>query len=71
MAVIEELQPKRAFLTHLSHEFDHNTYEAGLPDHVRLAYDGLRIRVLQVFALFTRILRSATVQPLQLSPSKT
>jgi phosphoribosyl 1,2-cyclic phosphate phosphodiesterase len=43
MAVIEELQPRRAFLTHLSHEFDHNTYEQGLPDHVRLAYDGLRI----------------------------
>jgi len=43
MAVIEELKPKKAFLTHLSHEFDHNSYEAGLPDHVRLAFDGLRI----------------------------
>ena len=43
MAVIEELRPKKAYLTHLSHEFDHNSYEEGLPDHVRLAYDGLRL----------------------------
>jgi phosphoribosyl 1,2-cyclic phosphate phosphodiesterase len=43
MAVIEELNPQKAFLTHLSHEFDHNSYEAGLPDNVRLAFDGLRI----------------------------
>jgi phosphoribosyl 1,2-cyclic phosphate phosphodiesterase len=43
MQVIEELKPKRAFLTHLSHEFDHNSYEERLPDHIRLAYDGLRI----------------------------
>jgi phosphoribosyl 1,2-cyclic phosphate phosphodiesterase len=43
MSAIEELQPKRAFLTHLSHEFDHNTYEENMPSHVRLAYDGLRI----------------------------
>ncbi len=43
MAVIEELKPRRAFLTHLSHEFDHNSYEAGLPENVRLAFDGLRI----------------------------
>ena len=43
MQVIAELKPKMAYLTHLSHEFDHNTYEDGLPDNVRLAFDGLKI----------------------------
>lgn len=43
MAAIAELKPKMAYLTHLSHEFDHNTYEDRLPSHVRLAYDGLKI----------------------------
>jgi phosphoribosyl 1,2-cyclic phosphate phosphodiesterase len=43
MAAIQELNPKKAFLTHLSHEYDHNSYEANLPENVRLAYDGLRI----------------------------
>ena len=39
--VIAELQPERAFLTHLSHHFDHDTVNTQLPSHVRLAYDGL------------------------------
>lgn len=39
--VIERLKPKRAILTHLSHEVDHATTEAELPPSVRLAYDGL------------------------------
>ena len=43
MEVIEKLSPKKAFLTHLSHEYDHNDYEEKLPDRVRLAYDGLKI----------------------------
>lgn len=43
MEVIEKLAPKQAYLTHLSHEYDHNYYEEKLPAHVRLAYDGLRI----------------------------
>lgn len=43
MEVIAELQPKMAYLTHLSHEYDHDKYETGLPPNVRLAYDGLRI----------------------------
>ncbi len=43
LAAINELQPRQAFLTHLSHEYDHNDYEQRLPDHVRLAYDGLRV----------------------------
>ena len=43
MDTIEELKPSKAFLTHLSHEYDHNSFEENLPSHVRLAYDGLRI----------------------------
>jgi len=41
LAAIEQLQPRRAFLTHLSHRFDHQTTNDRLPAHVRLAYDGL------------------------------
>jgi phosphoribosyl 1,2-cyclic phosphate phosphodiesterase len=45
MEKIRELKPKMAYLTHLSHEYDHNTYEADLPQNVRLAYDGLKIQI--------------------------
>jgi len=43
LEVIEELQPKQVYLTHLSHELDYATFQRELPDHVALAYDGLRI----------------------------
>lgn len=39
--VIEQFQPKQAYLTHLSHEFDHEEVNAQLPPNVRLAHDGL------------------------------
>lgn len=45
MEAIKELSPKQAFLTHLSHEYDHDHYEKDLPDHVRLAFDGLQIPI--------------------------
>ena len=45
MATIADLNPKMAYLTHLSHEYDHNTFEVNLPANVRLAYDGLRITI--------------------------
>ena len=41
LSVIEELRPRRAFLTHLAHNLPHAATEAGLPPGVRLAYDGL------------------------------
>jgi len=41
--IIEQLGPKRAYLTHLSHELDYTTFHRQLPEHVALAYDGLRI----------------------------
>ena len=33
-----------SFLTHMTYMVDHETTEAELPDSIRLAYDGLRIR---------------------------
>lgn len=44
--LIGQLQPRRAFLTHLCHDLPHAATEATLPSHVRLAYDGLRIDVM-------------------------
>lgn len=40
VAVVEELKPKRALFTHLSHHFDHDTVNAELPAGMELAYDG-------------------------------
>ena len=43
LAVIEQLQPKQSFLTHISHELEHEKTSAMLPENVELAYDGLRL----------------------------
>lgn len=43
LAVVERLKPRKTFLTHLSHSFDHGPTEAGLPSGVALAYDGLSV----------------------------
>jgi phosphoribosyl 1,2-cyclic phosphate phosphodiesterase len=40
--VIAQFRPQRAYLTHLSHEMDHETISRRLPPNVELAYDGLR-----------------------------
>jgi phosphoribosyl 1,2-cyclic phosphate phosphodiesterase len=45
LQVVETLQPRRTFLTHLTHEVQHAETEAGLPPGVRLAYDGLVLEV--------------------------
>jgi phosphoribosyl 1,2-cyclic phosphate phosphodiesterase len=41
LAYIEELKPKRAFLTHLNHDILHERESKILPDNVKLAYDEL------------------------------
>ena len=41
LEVIADLRPRRALLTHLTHEIDHATVSATLPAGVQLAYDGL------------------------------
>jgi phosphoribosyl 1,2-cyclic phosphate phosphodiesterase len=38
---ISRFRPERAYLTHLSHEFDHEVVDRQLPSGVSLAYDGL------------------------------
>lgn len=41
LAYIEELKPRRAFLTHLNHDILHGRDSRLLPDNVEFAYDGL------------------------------
>jgi phosphoribosyl 1,2-cyclic phosphate phosphodiesterase len=43
--VIAELRPRRAFLVHMTHAFDHAVASAQLPPGVEFAYDGLEINV--------------------------
>jgi phosphoribosyl 1,2-cyclic phosphate phosphodiesterase len=43
LEVIARLRPRRAYLTHLSHGFDHGPTESTLPPGVALAYDGLAL----------------------------
>jgi phosphoribosyl 1,2-cyclic phosphate phosphodiesterase len=46
VAILEDLAPQRAYLTHISHMLGrHREVEATLPDFIRLAYDGLRVRL--------------------------
>jgi phosphoribosyl 1,2-cyclic phosphate phosphodiesterase len=42
---VQQLSPKRAFFTHISHDLPHARTEEMLPPNVRLAYDGLAITV--------------------------
>ncbi len=44
---VEKLAPRRAFFTHICHDLAHSRAEAQLPPHVRLAYDGLEIQVVE------------------------
>lgn len=41
LAAVEDLKPRRAVLTHLSHVFDYETVNRELPAGVELAYDGM------------------------------
>ena len=42
LAAAERIGARRTLLTHLSHEIDHQSVDATLPEGVSLAYDGLR-----------------------------
>jgi phosphoribosyl 1,2-cyclic phosphate phosphodiesterase len=42
---VRELNPRRAYFTHICHDLPHESTEAGLPPNVRIAYDGLEIEV--------------------------
>ncbi len=41
----QELAPRRAFFTHMSHDLGHAATNAALPANVQLSYDGLEIEV--------------------------
>lgn len=42
---IKKINPKRAYLTHISHELEHEKTNAYLPAPIELAYDGLKISI--------------------------
>ena len=44
LEAIAELKPRRAYLTHITHDIDHDATNAELPDGVELAWDGLKVR---------------------------
>jgi phosphoribosyl 1,2-cyclic phosphate phosphodiesterase len=41
LEVIDRLQPARAYLTHISHDIEHEAVSRTLPPKVEIAYDGL------------------------------
>ena len=43
LGYIERIAPKRALLTHISHDIKHDVVSAGLPEGVGIAYDGLQL----------------------------
>jgi len=44
LAIIEQIQPKKAFLTHLSHHMGfHSEVQNELPNNVSIAWDGLKV----------------------------
>ena len=45
VAVVERVRPRRAWLTHMSHDLGHAATNARLPATVELAYDGLVLDV--------------------------
>jgi len=45
LGYIERLRPRRALLTHISHDIKHAETSRSLPENVRIAYDGLTLEV--------------------------
>jgi phosphoribosyl 1,2-cyclic phosphate phosphodiesterase len=45
LEIIAEVRPRRAYLVHLSHDLGHAVTNARLPEHVRVAHDGLVVEV--------------------------
>ena len=43
VSLAEELEAKRVYFTHMSHDLEHEATCAALPDGMDLAYDGLRV----------------------------
>jgi phosphoribosyl 1,2-cyclic phosphate phosphodiesterase len=45
LEVITQIRPRRAFLTHIGHDLDHEETSASLPPGVEMAYDALEFEV--------------------------
>lgn len=45
LEVAKELGAKKTYLTHLSHDYDHDITNSQLPEGIELAWDGLRIDI--------------------------
>ena len=45
LKTVRQLEPRRAYFTHISHDLRHERAESLLPDSVHLAYDGLELEV--------------------------
>ncbi len=43
LEVVQRVQPKQTYFTHVCHDLEHEETSASLPDGVDLAYDGLRL----------------------------
>lgn len=43
LKIVDRLQPKRAFFTHICHDLPHQETNAELPANVRLSYDGMKL----------------------------
>ena len=43
MELVEKIQPKRVFFTHIGHKFDHDKISSELPSNIQPAFDGLRL----------------------------
>jgi len=43
LRIVERVQPRRAFFTHICHDLPHQATNATLPPHVRLSYDGMKL----------------------------
>jgi phosphoribosyl 1,2-cyclic phosphate phosphodiesterase len=43
LRIVERVNPKRAFFTHICHDLPHQETNAALPENVRLSYDGMKL----------------------------
>jgi phosphoribosyl 1,2-cyclic phosphate phosphodiesterase len=43
LRIVEQLNPQRAFFTHICHDLPHEQTNAALPENVQLSYDGMKL----------------------------